>query len=171
MSIKKWFNDYADSVYSYIFLLVRDPHIAEDLTQDTFLKVVEKSQQFKGDSSVRTWIFRIAYTTTISYFRKKKPLVFYLDMKLHKSNSIHSSEETAILNEQQKQFYETLHRLKQNYKQVIILRHIQGLSTRETASILGCSEGKIKMDLSRALIIFKKELEKGGITDETLIRP
>lgn len=170
MSIKKWFNDYADSVYSYIFLLVKDPHIAEDLTQETFLKIVENSQQFKRDSSVKTWIFRIAYTTTISYLRKKNPLIFYLDLKIYEFSSSYSSEETVMLNDQQRQFYETLHRLKRNYKQVIILRHIQGLSTRETAFILGCSEGKIKMDLSRALITFKKELEKGGITNETLIR-
>ncbi len=170
MSAEQWFKDYVESVYSYILLLVKDSHIAEDLTQDTFLKVVEKSHQFKGDSSVKTWIFKIAYTTTMSYFRKKNPFTYYLNMNVHLRSSYQSSEEIALLNAQEKQFYEALHRLKYSQKQVIILRHIQGFSTKETASILECSEGKVKMSLARSLAAFKKELVKGGVTDETVIR-
>ena len=54
--------------------------MSEDLTQETFMKVVANEHQFKGKSSVRTWIFRIAYTTTMSYFRKNKPQTQYEDM-------------------------------------------------------------------------------------------
>lgn len=169
MSSKKWFNDYFDSIYSYILLQVGDRQTAEDLTQETFLKVVKKAHKFRGDSSVQTWIFRIAYTTTMSYFRKKNPLTYYFDLSIH-SNSQPSAEETVLLDLQEKHFYEALYRLKKNYQQVIILRKIQGLSTKEVSSILSWSEGKVKMSLSRALIAFKKELEKGGITNETLIR-
>ncbi|WP_210470543.1 RNA polymerase sigma factor [Sporosarcina sp. 6E9] len=167
MSSEKWFDDYFGAVYSYILLLVKDPHTAEDLTQETFLKVVASEQQFKGQSSVKTWIFRIAYTTTISYFRKKNPLTYFIDLNMLKDDT--SPEKIALLNSQQKQFYEALRVLKPSYRQVIILRRIQGFSTIETSSILNWSEGKVKMSLSRALAAFKKELEKGGFTNESLI--
>jgi RNA polymerase sigma-70 factor, ECF subfamily len=167
MSSEKWFDDYFGSVYSYILLQVKDPHTAEDLTQETFLKVVRNEHQFKGQSSIKTWIFRIAYTTTMSYFRKKNPLTYFIDLNLLKDDT--SPEKIALLNSQQKQFYEALRELKSSYQQVIILRRIQGFSTKETSSILNWSEGKVKMSLSRALAAFKNELEKGGFTHESLI--
>lgn len=170
MSSEKWFADYFNSIYSYILIQVKDPHIAEDLTQETFLKVVSNEHQFKGQSSIKTWIFRIAYTTIMSYFRKKKPLAYYMDMNFLSSKQSSSPEEIVLLNSQQKQFYRALHRLKPNYQQVIILRKVQEFSTKETSTILNCSEGKVKMSLSRALVAFKKELAKGGFTNEALIR-
>ena len=167
MSSEKWFDDYFGSVYSYILIQVKNPHTAEDLTQETFLKVFRNEHHFKGESSVKTWIFRIAYTTMMSYFRKKNPLTYFIDLNLLKDDS--SPEKIALLNSQQKQFYEALRELKTSYQHVIILRRIQGFSTKETSSILNWSEGKVKMSLSRALAAFKKELEKGGFTNESLI--
>jgi RNA polymerase sigma-70 factor (ECF subfamily) len=170
MSSEKWFDDYAETIYSYILVLVRNTHIAEDLTQETFMKVVANEHQFKGKSSVRTWIFRIAYTTTMSYFRKNKPQTQYEDTLRLDSTSGFSAEEVTLQNSQQKQFYDALGSLKPSYQQIITLREIKGFSTKETASILKCSEGRVKMTLSRALSAFKKELEKGGITNETLFQ-
>ena len=53
MSSEQWFNDFCDAVYSYIFMLVKDVHTTEDLTQETFMKVMENEHQFKGDSSIK----------------------------------------------------------------------------------------------------------------------
>jgi len=151
-------------------MLVKDPHTAEDLSQETFMKVIRKEHQFKGDSLVKTWIFRIAYTTTMSYFRKKNPITYFFEIYTHNARHERSSEEIVLLNSQQKQFYEALNQLKPSYQQVIILRKIQGFSTKDSSAILNWSEGKVKMSLSRALAAFKEELEKGGFTNETLIR-
>ncbi|MCM3638461.1 RNA polymerase sigma factor [Sporosarcina luteola] len=170
MSSEAWFDEHYDAVYSYILMLVKDSHTAEDLSQETFMKVVRNAHQFKGDSHVKTWIFRIAYTTTISYFRKKNPITLYFDLYAHSAKHERSPEEIVLLNSQQKQFYEALNQLKPSYQQVIILRKIQDFSTKDTSAILKWSEGKVKMSLSRALVAFKKELEKGGFTNETLNR-
>ncbi|WP_147060756.1 RNA polymerase sigma factor [Sporosarcina luteola] len=170
MSGELWFSEYSDAVYSYIFMLVKDSHTAEDLTQETFMKVIANEHQFKGDSSVKTWIFRIAYTTTMSYFRKTNPLMYFFDLHSVRTEHGASTEDIVLLNSQQKQFYDVLSQLKKSYQQVIILRKIQGFSTKETSSILNWSEGKVKMSLSRALLAFKKELEKGGFSIETFIR-
>ena len=170
MSSEKWFDDYAETIYSYILLLVRNTHVAEDLTQETFMKVVANEHRFNGKSSVRTWIFRIAYTTTMSYFRKNKPQAQYEDTLRLDSTSGFSAEEVTLQNSQQKQFYDALGSLKPSYQQMITLREIKGFSTKETAAILKCSEGKVKMTLTRALSAFIKELEKGGITNESLFQ-
>ncbi|MDW0115257.1 RNA polymerase sigma factor [Sporosarcina saromensis] len=167
---EQWFHNHFNQIYSYILLLVNDAHTAEDLTQETFLKAMKHEQTFKGQSSVKTWLFRIAYTTTISYFRNKQPLTHFLDTALLRSKHDLSPEETTLLNAQQKEFYAALQRLKPSYQQVIVLRKIQEFSTLETATILAWTEGKVKMSLSRALVAFKKELEKGGFTNETLFR-
>ena len=170
MSAEQWFEDYAGAVYSYILMQVRNRHTAEELTQDTFVKVVEKAHQFDGRAAVKTWIFRIAYTTTLNHFRKKNPFTHYFDKEIHVFGSHPSSEETAELNAQESEFYVALHRMKKSQQQVILLRHIQGFSTKDTAHILGSTEGKVKMSLKRALDVFKKELEKGGMSHETLYR-
>lgn len=169
MSSEAWFGKYYDSVFSYILMLVKDPHTAEDLSQETFMKVIRNEHTFNGDSHVKTWIFRIAYTTTISYLRKKHPVLYYFDLHAYTPKNERSSEEIVLLNSQQKQFYEALHQLKPSYQQVILLRKIQGFSTKEASAILNWSEGKVKMSLSRALAAFKKELEKGGFSNEILI--
>lgn len=165
---EEWFDDYADAVYSYILLMVEDRHLAEDLTQETFLKVFTKASQFKGESAVKTWIFRIAYTTTIDYFRANKGHLYYLNLNYLKA--ARSSEEEMLLHAEQQQFYEILKNLKPNYQQVIILREIKAFSTKETAEVLNWSEGKVKMTLLRALKQFKKDLMKGGFSNETIIR-
>lgn len=169
MSSEVWFGEYYDSVFSYILMLVKDPHTAEDLSQETFMKVIRNEHTFNGDSHVKTWIFRIAYTTTISYLRKKHPVFYYFDLQAYTQKNERASEEIVLLNSQQKQFYEALHQLKPSYQQVILLRKIQGFSTKEASAILNWSDGKVKMSLSRALAAFKKELEKGGFSNETLI--
>lgn len=65
MSSHKWFDDYFDAVYSYILLQVKHVYTAEHLAQKTFIKVIANEPQFKEQSSVTTWIFRIAYTAVI----------------------------------------------------------------------------------------------------------
>ncbi|REB11639.1 RNA polymerase sigma factor [Sporosarcina sp. BI001-red] len=170
MSSHNWFDDYFDAVYSYILLQVKHEQTAEDLAQETFIKVITGEHQFKGQSSVKTWIFRIAYTTVISHFRKKHPLTHFIDLPINNSLLDLSAEKTALLNFQHKEFYDALGKLKPSYQQVITLRKVQEFSTKETAVILNCTESKVKMSLSRALTAFKQELEKGGFTIDTLVR-
>ena len=63
---------YSNSVFSMVVRIVQSREDAEELTQDTFLKVFKKLDTFKGDCSFSTWMFRIAYNTAVSFTRKKK---------------------------------------------------------------------------------------------------
>lgn len=77
MDYAKLYEQYADNVYRYIFLMVHKKEIAEDLTQETFIKIFKNLNQFNQTSSLNTRIIRIAKNTTYDYFRRTKWVSFF----------------------------------------------------------------------------------------------
>lgn len=75
-----WFDEYGQAIVTYILLMVRDYPLAEDLTQETFLKAFKNRYQYREDASVKTWLFSIAQNTTKDYFKKRNPLKYYLNL-------------------------------------------------------------------------------------------
>lgn len=163
-----WFDDYGESILTYILLMVRDYQQAEDLTQETFLKAFKHKQQFKQEASVKTWLFSIAHNVTKDYFRKKHPLQHYLGLTMAEKDYEPLPEQILTMNFQTEQLYRAIQQLKPSYKHVIILRKLKEFSTAETALVLNWSESKVKMTLKRALVELKDELIKGGNTIEIL---
>lgn len=167
VKIELWFEEYAEPIYKYILFMVKNRQTAEDLTQETFIKAFIHSGKFKGHSEVKTWLYRIAYTTTMNFFRKKHPIASLFDSPIR----VKSAEELFIEHHDVQELYETIATLKMSYQKVIILRKIQQFSVKETASVLGWSESKVKMQLSRGLQTLKRALhEKGGINHEPFTR-
>lgn len=158
MIFEEWYEKYVDSIYKYILLMVKDTQLAEDLTQETFLKVFINQKNFKGNSKVKTWIYRIAYSVTMNYFRKKHPITTLFNLVI----PIKNTETLLIEQEDINELFLAISKLKMSYKQVIILNKIQQFSIKETASILGWSEGKVKMQLSRGLKALKKLYLENG---------
>jgi RNA polymerase sigma-70 factor, ECF subfamily len=166
--LTEWFGEYGESILTYILLMMRDYQLAEDLTQETFIKAYRHQQQFKQKSSVKTWLFSIAHNVTKDYFRKKHPLQHYLGLTMEEEDSRPIPEQIVAMNFQTEQLYRAIQQLKPSYRHVIILRKLKEFSTAETAHILSWSESKVKMTLKRALVELKNELIKGGITNEIL---
>lgn len=152
-----WFEKYVEFIYKYIFFMVKDHQIAEDLTQETFIKAHIKSHQYKGNSELKTWLYRIAYTTTMNYFRKKHPIPTLFDSSIH----VKSAEESFLEKSDLEELYQAISKLKLSYKQVILLRKIQQLSVKETASVLRWSESKVKMTTARAIEKLQKMIDEG----------
>lgn len=164
--LTKWFDEYGESILSYILLMVRDYQQAEDLTQETFIKAYRHQQQFEQKSSVKTWLFSIAHNVTKDYFRKKHPLQHYLGLTMEEKDCKPIPEQIIAMNFQTEQLYRAIQQLKPSYRHVIILRKLKEFSTTETALVLNWSESKVKMTLKRALVELKNELIKGGVTNE-----
>nr|WP_301107664.1 RNA polymerase sigma factor [Sporosarcina sp.] len=164
-----WFDEYGESILSYILLMVRDYQQAEDLTQETFLKAYKNHHSFENRSSVKTWLFSIAYNVTQDHFRKKHPLQYYLGLTMSEKDYRPLPEQIAAMHDQTEQLYRTIQQLKPSYRHVIILRKLKEFSTAETADILRWSESKVKMTLKRALTELKAELVKGGFSYERFI--
>ncbi|WP_391122415.1 RNA polymerase sigma factor [Psychrobacillus sp. L3] len=168
--VHKWFDEYGESILTYTLLMVRDYQQAEDLTQETFIKAYKNQHKFAQKSTVKTWLFSIAFNVTKDYYRKKHPLHHYLGLKMAEKDYKPIPEQIVEMNDQTEQLYRSLQQLKPTYRHVIILRMLKEFSTAESALVLNWSESKVKMTLKRGLAELKNELIKGGFTNESFLR-
>jgi RNA polymerase sigma-70 factor, ECF subfamily len=166
--VGQWYDDYGESVFTYILMMVKDYQEAEDLTQETFIKALRKYHTFSGRSSIKTWLFRIAQNTTKDYIRKKKPLLHFFNFILEEKDERPLPYQLVAMNEQYAELFHAIQILKPSYRQVIILRKLKEFSTKETAKILGWSESKVKSTLQRALIELKNNFIKGEFEYEEI---
>ena len=164
-TIDELYANHADSVYQYIFLLVRKKEVAEDLTQETFIKVFRNLHQFNDEARVTTWIIQIAKNTTYDYFRKTKWTHLFSEKHDVNSSITPSTEQTVINKTSVQELYDALKTLKREYQEVVILRKINQLTIKETAIVLGWTENKVKAKLARAL----KKLQAEMLKQEVLL--
>jgi RNA polymerase sigma-70 factor, ECF subfamily len=159
--ISEWYVEHSEAIFKFILMMTHDYQKSEDLTQETFLKAYKYHDTFQRTASEKTWLFRIAHNVTVDFIRRQKPLLFFKTIFLT-ADSLPSPQEVVEVNEEAKEIYDILRNLKASYREVIILRKIKEFSTKETASILGWSESKVKSTLSRALVVLEAELLKEG---------
>ncbi|WP_062353118.1 RNA polymerase sigma factor [Bacillus kwashiorkori] len=146
-------------VYQYCFYFTNNRDEAEDLTQETFIKVIKSLSKFRKQANIKTWILSIAKNTAIDFYRRKKIIQFIPDILL--DNTISSTgqpEKELQKKEEWEEIEDALIRLKPSYRNVLILRGVQELSISETAEILNCSETKVRVDFHRALKKLNKQL-------------
>ncbi|WP_179298668.1 RNA polymerase sigma factor [Evansella halocellulosilytica] len=165
--INDWYHHYSNDIYQYIFFMIYNHDEAKDLTQDTFIRAYSHFNQFDGEN-VKGWLFRIARNLTIDHIRKAKGLGMLTKIVASNDETSESPEQIVILNESERELYRGLYHLKSNYRDVIVLRKIQGFSIKETASILGWSSSKVKSTLLRGLKELKKQMVKEGYIHESV---
>ena len=155
-------NRYGDSVLGYLIKMTGDKEHAEDLFQETFKRVHEKSHTLKG-SEFKSWLFKIATNVTYDGFRKKHREETK-GLKLNYSNedgedlisttaadnSFNPSVAT-VKAEQVEQVRQAVESLPDKQKSVLVLTYYQKLSYREVAMALDCSIGTVKTQMYRAL--------------------
>jgi RNA polymerase sigma-70 factor, ECF subfamily len=161
--------EYSDKIYGYIFMYVNNKEIAEDLTQDTFIKAYKNFHQFNGESHIFTWLVRISRNVAIDYLRKRNRFKFFSIEKYQFDSGHDTPVEIMVKGEKTARLYDAIHALKLSYQEVLILRKIKEFSIRETAQVLGWNENKVKITTSRAMAALKKEMEKRGDTLEGVI--
>ncbi|WP_099158397.1 RNA polymerase sigma factor SigX [Virgibacillus ndiopensis] len=162
---EKLYDSYHQDLFQFIFYMVKNKQVAEDLVQEVYIKVLKSLDTFKGDSSEKTWIFSIARHTTIDYFRsqkrKRNRIAEFFDW--HEKGELlqdqnHLPDEIAIKNEEITQIYNHLDKCTVDQKSVLILRYLHSFSIQETADILGFSLSKVKTTQHRALKALRKLL-------------
>ncbi|GAM14893.1 RNA polymerase sigma factor [Mesobacillus selenatarsenatis] len=156
------YETYKNAIFLYLYRSTLNQHIAEDLTQDTFFKAFQSLSSFRGDSSLKTWLFKIARNTYINYSRKKQnKMEFQTDLiDMHWSQQPDHYKRS----DDQHQIELTLLKLPENYRTYIILRDVNALSYEEVALITNESTGQVKVGLYRARKRFReiyREMEDG----------
>ena len=151
------YESYFDSVYRYVLSLSRNPHAAEEITQETFFKALRSLGQFRGDSSVKSWLCAIAKNIWISEQRKRKA------QPIDEASSLPdpgiSPEESIVRQDESMRIHRLLHRLDEPYREVFTLRTLGQLSFRDIGELFGKSANWACVVYLRARARLREEME------------
>lgn len=169
------YQTYEKTIFNYVLRMVQDRAEAEDLTQEMFVKVYQNLSDFRGESSLSTWLYRLATNLCLDHFRKKSyrqhkktaPLEIPASSdgnapgttRAHKDREALPADEAVIKSEMNACIRDYIDQLPEDYRAVIILSELQELKDREIAEILECSLETVKIRLHRARKRLKEILE------------
>jgi len=142
------YTDYADDIYRFLFVHVRDVQLAEDLTADTFTKAWNQFGSFDGNHG-RAWLYTIARNCLTDHWRKKRPVP--LDEIFEVADTRPSPEELVDKKLRARQVVKAISGLPEDMKSVVTLRFFQGYSVRDTAKALELTEANVRVIQYRAL--------------------
>ncbi|MBO8164131.1 MAG: sigma-70 family RNA polymerase sigma factor [Brevibacillus sp.] len=153
---------YGTKLLRLVYFFVRDRDLAEDITQEVFVKVYRHLPHFRGESSIHTWVYRIAVNECKGYlrswaFRKIVP------MDVIESRSGASVEAEALNKLDRDDVTRLVMALPFRHRQVIVLHYYGELSIAETAAVLGLTEGAVRTRLHRARQQLKKMMMEEGL--------
>jgi RNA polymerase sigma-70 factor, ECF subfamily len=150
-----------DRIYSYLHVSVGNRHDAEDLTTQTFLKMLESINKFRWQSApFSAWLFRIAHNLAMDHFRAARRWQPEEEVPEPDADESTSAEEGAFESIGQKSMLELIDELSGEQQQVLTLKFVFNFSNAEAATILGKTEGAIKSLQHRALVSLQKQLER-----------
>lgn len=162
---------YERPVFSIIYRLVRDRELAEDLAQDTFVKVLNALDRYDPKQKFSSWIFKIAHNTAIDRLRKREVDTLSLDgspnarteddveaTRIVVASTEESPEEYAVSREIGSEIEKALARLRPEYRTAIMLWHIEDRPYEEIAEIMEIPLGTVKTFIHRARNELRKHL-------------
>jgi RNA polymerase sigma-70 factor, ECF subfamily len=150
-----------DRIYSYLHMSVGSRHDAEDLTTQTFVKMLEAIGRFQWRSvPFSAWLFRIAHNLAIDHFRANRRWQPEEEVPEVVNGEESSAEEQALASLGQTSMLALIDRLSPEQRQVLTLKFVFRFSNAETASILAKSEGAVKSLQHRALASLQKHVTR-----------
>ena len=163
---------YERPVFSLIFRMVRDRETAEDLSQETFIKVLNHVDKYRPEFKLSSWLFKIASNVAIDHMRKRHVETISMDGSPHARSAaeteatsfdVEARGETALEELESKELGSAIERaiarLRPEYRSCIMLRHVEGRSYEEIAATLDLPLGTVKTYIHRARHELRKALE------------
>ncbi len=160
---------YKKMAYNIALRVLRNKEDAEDISQEALIKVFKNIGSFNMKSSFKVWLYRIVMNTCLDFKRKKNIVTYSIDKPLENDeNEIMQdipdntyNPDIVIQNElESKMLYDSIDSLDDDFRTVIVLRDMQGLSYKDIASVLSCNEGTVKSRLNRARNKLKEIITK-----------
>ena len=143
---------YVERITRYVYFRVTDHELAEDITSRIFLKMLEKLDTYQvGQSPLIAWLYRMAHNAVIDHYRMKRISVSLDDVHESEVRQEYGLEEKLDLQTKSQQLRAALQVLTEVQQRVLILKFIDGLSTREIARQLGKQQGAVRSLQLRAL--------------------
>ena len=165
--------EHSGDVYALLHRLTSDVEEARDLTQETFLRAFQSIDRFRGDASLKTWLYRIAINQARNRWRwwrrRRRDATVSLDATGDRqeqplaatlpSKNSPSPEQETLSREREGCLREALTRLRHSYREAVILRDVEGFSYEEIAQMLQISIGTVKSRISRGRVELRRQLE------------
>jgi len=162
---------YERPVFSLVYRMVRDRTLAEDLSQETFVRAFSAISSYNPKYKFSSWIFKIANNLTIDHLRKKKLDTVSIDGSPHAGTAEEQASTRVVVEDMGErpdsyvesmelgsQLEEAIGSLRDEYKTVVLLRHVEGYAYDEIAEIMGIPLGTVKTYLHRARAELKEAL-------------
>ena len=166
---EKIVGEHEKKVYNLALRMLGSPDDARDILQDTFLKVYDHLDKFRGDSRLSTWIYRIAMNEALMKIRREKGRMVSLDTFKVSEGEVRSLEiedwaqkplDKLLTRELGDKMDRAVSGLPEDYRAVFLLRDVEGLSNADIAKVLDISVPAVKSRLHRARLFLRGELSK-----------
>ena len=163
---------YERPVFSLIYRMVRDRELAEDLAQDTFIKVLNHIDRYRSEFKLSSWLFKIANNVAIDYLRRRQLETVSIDGSPHAQTAgaieatsfdVSVQQESALDELEARELGTAIEQaiagLRPEYRSCIMLRHVEGRSYEEIAATLDLPLGTVKTYIHRARHELRRALE------------
>lgn len=150
-------------IFLQIYRIVGNIEDAQDLTQETFIKALQRQEQIKDLDKATHWLSRIATNTAIDFLRRHGRIVFSGISELPQplpTDPEESPEHMVLQAEHSSYLREGLMTLSERERTALVLRDVDGLPSREVAKLLGCTEATVRSHIANARIKFRRFLER-----------
>ena len=166
-------NERSGEIYGLLYRLTENVEEARDLTQETFLRVFQSMIHFRGESDLRTWIYRIAINQARNRWRwwrrRRRDVTVSIDapatngrlglVATLRSTTTKDPEQHTLANERERALQKALSSLRRVYREAVVLRDIEGFAYEEIAATLDISVGTVKSRLARGRQELRRKLE------------
>jgi len=155
---RELYDAHVDRVYRLAYRVTGDETLAQDVTQDTFVRAFERLHEFRGESVLSTWLYAIANSVALNTLRKVKRI------RTRELDIEHGEVVTGAPVRAEPDLKEKLHRaidaLPEKYRVVFLMHDVEGFKHHEIAKMLGTQVGTAKAQLSRARAKLREALEE-----------
>jgi RNA polymerase sigma-70 factor (ECF subfamily) len=173
-AFEKLVNERSGEIYGLLYRLTENAEEARDLTQETFLRAFQSIKHFRGESDLRTWIYRIAINQARNRWRwwrrRRREATVSIDepdigggrlglVATLKSPTARDPEQHTLQNERERALQKALSSLRRVYRETVVLRDIEGFAYEEIATTLNISVGTVKSRLARGRQELRRKLE------------
>ncbi len=158
---------YQHKIVNLVMRYVRDPELAQDITQEAFIKAYRALPRFRGDSAFYTWLYRIAVNTAKNYLaaQRRRPMDIELDTQDPEQYELHAKlkdtdtpEGVTLSNELMGIIERAIDALPEDLRTAIILRELEGMSYEEIAQTMECPVGTVRSRIFRARDAISKKV-------------
>ena len=163
MALTKLVEMYGDKLTLFVNSFTNNLSIAEEIMEDVFMELIVKKHHFKGNSSFKTYLFKIGRNKALNEIKRNKKITCIEETELEDTKKI---EEEVIKTEEQKHIHQALSSIPKEYKTVLYLIYFEDMSYEEIEKVMKKSNKQIKNLAYRARQSLKEVLEREGFQYE-----